>query len=140
MQKGMEKAAVNMGSTARAPTGPMPLTCTRVDSPTTIREAKTIHDRYESPRPDSLATITGVTSRAADAMRLNWEPRPRVVRRGGFSCASKRGFGEAVVTFGIALRDVLRLGPGATVVRAFYWGCAKVNSTLKPAAKQERRA
>ena len=45
MQKGMEKAAVNMGSTARDPMGPIPRTCTRVDRPTTTREAKTIHDR-----------------------------------------------------------------------------------------------
>ena len=41
--------------------------------------------------PDSLATITGVTSRVAVAIRLNWAASPRDVSRGGFSCASYRG-------------------------------------------------
>ena len=45
MQKGMEKAAVNMGSTAPAPTGPTRLTCTSVETPATRREAKTIQTR-----------------------------------------------------------------------------------------------
>ena len=45
MQKGIEKAAVNMGSTALAPTGPIRRTCTSVDTPATSREAKTIQTR-----------------------------------------------------------------------------------------------
>ena len=45
MQKGIEKAAVNMGSTAPPPTGPMRRTCTSVDMPATSREAKTIQTR-----------------------------------------------------------------------------------------------
>ena len=45
MQKGIEKAAVNMGSTAPAPTGPTRRTCTSVDTPATRREAKTIQTR-----------------------------------------------------------------------------------------------
>ena len=45
MQNGMEKAAVNMGSTAPAPTGPARRTCTSVDTPATSREAKTIHTK-----------------------------------------------------------------------------------------------
>ena len=43
MQKGMAKAAVNMGRTAPAPTGPSRRTWISVDKPTTRREAKTIH-------------------------------------------------------------------------------------------------
>ena len=45
MQNGMEKAAVNMGRVAPAPMGPTRRTCSSVDSPTTTREAKTIHTR-----------------------------------------------------------------------------------------------
>ena len=45
MQKGMETAAVNIGSSAPAPTGPTRRTWTKVDNPTTIREAKTTHSR-----------------------------------------------------------------------------------------------
>ena len=45
MQNGMEKAAVNMGRTAPAPTGPNRRVCNSVDAPQTTREAKTIHDR-----------------------------------------------------------------------------------------------
>ena len=45
MQNGMEKAAVNMGRSAPAPIGPSRRTCSNVDTPTTIREAKTIHTR-----------------------------------------------------------------------------------------------
>ena len=43
IQNGMEKAAVNMGRTAPAPTGPRRRTCTRVERPTAINDAKTIH-------------------------------------------------------------------------------------------------
>ena len=71
MQKGMETAAVNIGSMAPAPNGPMRRTCSRVDRPTTTSEAKTIQSRYDSPRSDALATITGVTNRVAAAIRLN---------------------------------------------------------------------
>ena len=42
MQKGMEKAAVNMGRTAPPPTGPSRRTCNRVETPTTNKEANTI--------------------------------------------------------------------------------------------------
>ena len=42
MQNGMAKAAVNIGRTAPAPTGPILRTCISVDKPTTTREAKTI--------------------------------------------------------------------------------------------------
>ena len=45
MQKGMEKAAVNMGSTAPAPTGPTRRTCNSVDTPATSRDAKTIQTK-----------------------------------------------------------------------------------------------
>ena len=45
IQKGIEKAAVNMGSTACPPIGPMRRTCRSVVMPTTIREAKTIQRR-----------------------------------------------------------------------------------------------
>ena len=45
MQKGMEKAAVNIGSTAPAPTGPMRRTCSRVAAPQTSSEANTIQVR-----------------------------------------------------------------------------------------------
>ena len=45
MQNGMEKAAVNMGRTALPPMGPIRRTCNSVETPTTIREAKTIHTR-----------------------------------------------------------------------------------------------
>ena len=45
MQNGMEKAAVNIGRTAPAPTGPTRRTCSSVDTPTTSSEAKTIHTR-----------------------------------------------------------------------------------------------
>ena len=45
MQNGIEKAAVNIGRTAPAPTGPTRFTCSSVESPTTISEAKTIHAR-----------------------------------------------------------------------------------------------
>ena len=74
MQKGMAKAAVNMGRTVPAPTGPRRRTCSRVARPHTNREAKTIHVRYASPLPDSWATTTGVTSSAAEAIRLNCSP------------------------------------------------------------------
>ena len=60
-----------MGSIALAPTGPAPRTCIIVVRPATSREAKTTHSRYESSRPDALATTTGVTSSVADAIRLN---------------------------------------------------------------------
>ena len=43
MQNGMANAAVNIGSTAPAPTAPRRRTWISVDRPTTIREAKTIH-------------------------------------------------------------------------------------------------
>ena len=74
MQNGMAKAAVNIGSTAPAPTGPSRRTCRIVDRPQTRSEAKTIHTRYESSRPEALATMTGVTSKVAEAMRLNCRP------------------------------------------------------------------
>ena len=74
MQNGIAKAAVNMGRTAPAPTGPNLRTCINVDTPQTSREAKTTHTRYDSPLPDALATTTGVTSRVAEAIRLNWNP------------------------------------------------------------------
>ena len=74
MQNGMEKAAVNSGRTDPAPTGPSRRTCSSVASPTTTRDAKTIHARYGSPLPDALATMTGVTSRVAEAIRLNCNP------------------------------------------------------------------
>ena len=45
MQNGMAKAAVNIGSTAPAPTGPSRRTCRIVDRPQTRSEAKTIHTR-----------------------------------------------------------------------------------------------
>ena len=45
MQKGMATAAVNMGRTDPAPTGPIRLTCTSVERPTTTSEAKTIQIR-----------------------------------------------------------------------------------------------
>ena len=45
IQKGMEKAAVNMGSTAPEPTVPSRRTWSNVDTPTTSNEAKTIHTR-----------------------------------------------------------------------------------------------
>jgi hypothetical protein len=45
MQNGIEKAAVNIGATAPAPTGPNLRTCTSVPTPTTTSEAKTIHTR-----------------------------------------------------------------------------------------------
>ena len=45
MQNGMEKAAVNIGRTAPPPIGPTRRTCSSVDTPTTTREAKTIHTR-----------------------------------------------------------------------------------------------
>ena len=61
MQKGMEKAAVNMGSIAPAPITPTRRTCIIVVRPATSRDAKTTHTRYESSRPDALATTTGVT-------------------------------------------------------------------------------
>ena len=88
MQNGMEKAAVNRGSTVPDPTGPSRRTCSRVARPTTSSEAKTTHVRYASSRPDALATTTGVTSKVADAIRLNWKPKPREARRGGLSCGS----------------------------------------------------
>ena len=97
MQNGMDTAAVNIGSRAPAPTGPMRRACIRVEIPTTIREANTIQSRYESPRPDSLATITGVTSNVAEAIRLNWAPYPADGRIGGLSSTSYRGFLLAVV-------------------------------------------
>ena len=65
MQKGMEKAAVNMGSIAPAPTTPTRRTCIIVVRPATSRDAKTTHTRYESSRPDALATTTGVTKSVA---------------------------------------------------------------------------
>ena len=45
MQKGIAKAAVNIGSTAPAPAGPSRLTWSRVDTPTTSSEANTIQIR-----------------------------------------------------------------------------------------------
>ena len=45
MQKGMETAAVNMGSRALAPTGPIRRAWITVDMPTTTREANTIQIR-----------------------------------------------------------------------------------------------
>ena len=45
MQNGMEKAAVNSGSTAPAPTGPSRRTCSNVATPTTTSVAKTIQPR-----------------------------------------------------------------------------------------------
>ena len=45
MQKGMEKAAVNIGSTAPAPAGPMRRTWSSVATPQTTSEANTIQDR-----------------------------------------------------------------------------------------------
>ena len=45
MQKGMAKAAVNMGNTAPAPTGPRRRTWRMVDRPQTRSEAKTIQMR-----------------------------------------------------------------------------------------------
>ena len=74
MQKGIAKAAVNMGRTVPAPAGPNRRTCNRVARPHTSREAKTIHVRYASPLLDSCATTTGVTSSAAEAIRLNCSP------------------------------------------------------------------
>ena len=91
MQNGIAKAAVNIGSTAPAPTKPSRRTCNSVERPTTTSEAKTIHTTYGSPRSDALATITGVTSSVADAIRPNCAPRPRVVRSGGRSCACSGG-------------------------------------------------
>ena len=88
MQNGMANGAVAIGITEPAPTGPTRLTCSRVATPTTSSEAKTIHTRYGSPSPDAVATITGVISNVAEAMKLNCRPRPRVARRGGLSCAS----------------------------------------------------
>ena len=67
MQNGVAKMAVNMGKTAPAPTGPSRRTCTIVDRPQTRSEAKTIQMRKESSRPEALATMTGVTSRVAEA-------------------------------------------------------------------------
>ena len=71
MQNGMEKAAVNIGRTAPDPTGPIRRTCTNVERPTAISEAKTIQVKYEPSIPDALATTTGVTSRLAEAKKLN---------------------------------------------------------------------
>ena len=71
MQKGMENAAVNIGRSAPAPTGPNLRTWMSVDTPTTRSEANIIHDRYESPKPDALATTTGVTRRVTVAIKLN---------------------------------------------------------------------
>ena len=45
MQNGIENAAVNIGSTARPPIGPMRRTCSSVVMPTTISDAKTIQRR-----------------------------------------------------------------------------------------------
>ena len=45
MQKGMAKAAVNMGRTALPPTGPAVFTWISVDSPTTSSDANTIQMR-----------------------------------------------------------------------------------------------
>ena len=45
IQNGIEKAAVNSGSTAPAPTGPSRRTCSNVATPTTTSVAKTIHPR-----------------------------------------------------------------------------------------------
>ena len=45
MQNGMEKAAVNIGSTAPAPTGPTRRTCSKVATPQTSSEANTIQVR-----------------------------------------------------------------------------------------------
>ena len=45
MQNGMENAAVNIGAIEPAPTGPRRRTCSKVDNPTTRREAKTIQIR-----------------------------------------------------------------------------------------------
>ena len=45
IQNGIEKAAVNSGSTAPAPTGPSRRTCSNVATPTTTSVAKTIHPK-----------------------------------------------------------------------------------------------
>ena len=45
IQKGMEKAAVVIGRTVPAPTGPSRRTCSSVAIPVTTSEAKTIHTR-----------------------------------------------------------------------------------------------
>ena len=74
MQNGMEKAAVNRGRTARAPTGPSCRTWISVATPTAMREANTTHVRYASSRPDAFATMMGVTSSVADAIRPNCRP------------------------------------------------------------------
>ena len=74
MQKGMAKAAVNIGSTAPAPTNPSLRTWMIVESPTTTSEANTIQVTYDPPRSAAFATITGVTSSVAEAIRLNCSP------------------------------------------------------------------
>ena len=43
MQNGMANAAVNIGSTAPAPTVPMRRTCSSVETPTTMSATKIIH-------------------------------------------------------------------------------------------------
>lgn len=94
MQNGIENAAVNIGSTAPPPTGPIRRTCTSVDTPTTSSDANTIHVRYASSIPAASDTTTGVTSRVADAIRLNCAPSPSDESSGGLSCASYLGLPE----------------------------------------------
>ena len=88
MQNGMEKPAVNIGSTAPAPTNPSRRTWMIVESATTTNEANTIQVTYESPSFEAFATITGVTSSVAEAIRLNCSPYPTDASRGGDSSAS----------------------------------------------------
>ena len=59
-----------------------------VDNATTTSEANTIHVTYESPSFEAFATITGVTSSVADAIRLNCSPYPIEGSRRGDSSAS----------------------------------------------------
>ena len=81
MQKGMETAAVNMGSIAPAPNGPMRRTCSRVESPTTTSEAKTHpiqvrlaevrcvghdHRRHQQGGHSHQAELSAVTQRQED--------------------------------------------------------------------------
>ena len=71
MQKGMAKAAVNIGSIEPAPTSPTRRTCNSVHSPAISSDANTIHTRKLSSRPDALETTMGVTRSVAAAFRLN---------------------------------------------------------------------
>ena len=71
MQKGIENAAVNIGSTAPPPIGPIRRTCISVDTPTTTSYANTIHVRYALSIPATSDTTTGVTSSVSEAIKLN---------------------------------------------------------------------